>query len=216
MKSIFQEASSLGDAIEKAWEAVGSPEGFDVKVLKLGEKNFFGFCKVPYAVCVTASSNSKNAKNSDNQNSQGDNFFVSEKTGKNTSSARYSKDASAKNSSLRKNSRSSFPAKDSFTEEKPVDLSEVAVEADNWIKSDAILAEQYLSDILQIIGLSDFNIKSSSESNYLNLDIVHKGGAPFLEKSFFICIAPLIVQMVKKSSGKNPKGLRIVISHTEE
>lgn len=225
MKSIFQEASSLGDAIEKAWEAVGSPEEFEVKVLKHGENKFFGlFCKTPFAVCITASSDQNNNKNSslkkqDDDNCSTLNTCFNEKPSRYQPAAKSQPKPFSGRKPTRQSSVSSQPLPNStFTESiKNDEYSPVLeVEADNWILSDALLAEDFLKEILEIIGLKNFVLRSNTEKNFLNLAIVCLEGKEFLEKSFFICIAPLIVQMVKKSSGKTPKGLRIVISHIEE
>lgn len=225
MKSIFQEASSLGDAIEKAWEAVGSPEEFEVKVLKHGESNFFGlFCKIPFAICVTASSDQNSSKNSSLKKQDDDNCSTLN-TCFNEKPSRYQPVAKPqpKSFAVRKPNRpasvSSQPLSNpTFIEPRKNDeySQTLEVEADNWILSDALLAEDFLKEILETIGLKDFVLRSNTEKNFLNLAIVCLEGKEFLEKSFFICIAPLIVQMVKKSSGKTPKGLRIVISHIEE
>ncbi|MFC1854575.1 Jag N-terminal domain-containing protein [Candidatus Dependentiae bacterium] len=45
MKSILQEATSVERAVSLAWEAVGKPREFCVKVLEFGEKGFFGITK---------------------------------------------------------------------------------------------------------------------------------------------------------------------------
>lgn len=43
MKSMLQEGSTIAQAIEKAWEAVGKPQEFSIKVLQAEETSFFGF-----------------------------------------------------------------------------------------------------------------------------------------------------------------------------
>ena len=52
MKSILQEASSIAEAIDKAWSTAGKPAEFTVKVLCEGEKNFLGFSKHPAIVSL--------------------------------------------------------------------------------------------------------------------------------------------------------------------
>jgi predicted RNA-binding protein Jag len=53
MKSMLHEASSVIKAVEKAWADSGRPSEFTVTVHEIGEKNFFGFTKVPAIVSIT-------------------------------------------------------------------------------------------------------------------------------------------------------------------
>jgi len=236
MKSIFQEASSLGSAIEKAWEAMGSPEGFEVKILKAGERNFFGFCKVPYAVRVTAQhhkggageleargdakskelgtdsdvSNGNHAlgrnKNKDlgSVNSERKSSFHNRAKGGlgNHRSDRYERNTS------RVASETNLSAFGSSVEKTPL---ETEGDVDVWTEDTSILATRFLHNILEILGLANFSLQTASEGNSLRINITCPVAADFLEKSFFICIAPLLVQMVKKNTGQVTKGLRIII-----
>lgn len=43
MKSIVEEASSIGKAIEQAWNRAGKPADFSVKIFEEAKKNLFGF-----------------------------------------------------------------------------------------------------------------------------------------------------------------------------
>jgi len=45
MKSIVEEASSIGKAIEQAWDRAGKPANFSVKIFEESQKNMFGFTK---------------------------------------------------------------------------------------------------------------------------------------------------------------------------
>lgn len=208
MKSIFQEASSLGSAIEKAWQSVGSPENFEVKVLKKGESGFLGFCKIPFAVSITIpekekvadfkSRNLPNKKTSDSED-------VS-KSPRNNERRFESKGNRDRNNDRNRQTREIRQTEPSEVREKEV------VEADNWTTENAKLAEGFLGSILEKLEIKEFSLKAQVEKNFLNIAIFTQNAGNILDKSFFICIAPLIVQMVKKSCGENPKGLRIVIS----
>lgn len=75
MKSVLFEASSVLKAIEKAWEASGSPTEFTVKVLEQGEKKFFFFTERPAIVSiafdpkhVAKTKNQSNKPRNNNQN----------------------------------------------------------------------------------------------------------------------------------------------------
>lgn len=53
MKSILQEASSVFKAVEKAWDRSGMPNEFTIKILEIGDKNFFGISKKPAIISIT-------------------------------------------------------------------------------------------------------------------------------------------------------------------
>jgi predicted RNA-binding protein Jag len=53
MKSMLHEASSIIDAIEKAWTESGKPSEFTIKILEEGKKGFLGFAKLPAIVSIT-------------------------------------------------------------------------------------------------------------------------------------------------------------------
>ncbi len=53
MKSMFQEASSIQKAVEKAWEGAGRPQEFSIKVLETEVKNFWGMTTKPAIVSIS-------------------------------------------------------------------------------------------------------------------------------------------------------------------
>jgi hypothetical protein len=53
MKSILQEASSVVKAIENAWIASGQPAEFTVNIHQVGKRNFFGITKIPAIVSIS-------------------------------------------------------------------------------------------------------------------------------------------------------------------
>ena len=53
MKSMLHEASSIINAIEKAWTESGKPSEFTIKILEEGQKGFLGFTKRPAIVSIT-------------------------------------------------------------------------------------------------------------------------------------------------------------------
>ncbi len=56
MKSMLHEASSIINAIEKAWIESGKPSEFTIKILEEGKKGFLGFSKLPAIVSITFNS----------------------------------------------------------------------------------------------------------------------------------------------------------------
>jgi len=53
MKSMLLEASTVEKAIEEAWNEVGKPAEFTIKILDAGKKGFFWFKKSPAIISIT-------------------------------------------------------------------------------------------------------------------------------------------------------------------
>lgn len=56
MKSMLHEASSIINAIEKAWTESGKPSEFTIKILEEGKRGFLGLAKLPAIVSITFNS----------------------------------------------------------------------------------------------------------------------------------------------------------------
>lgn len=52
MKSIIEEASSIGKAIETAWMQAGKPSEFTVRIFEESQKNMFGFTSKPAKIGI--------------------------------------------------------------------------------------------------------------------------------------------------------------------
>ncbi len=52
MKSLMEEASSIGKAIENGWTNAGKPKEFTVKIYEEAEKNFFGLTTQPAKIGI--------------------------------------------------------------------------------------------------------------------------------------------------------------------
>ncbi len=52
MKSIIEQASSIGKAVEKAWERAEYPQEFSVKIFQEAERGFLGFTSKPAKVGI--------------------------------------------------------------------------------------------------------------------------------------------------------------------
>ena len=59
MKSLFQQASTIAKAIEKAWDRADKPSEFTVKIMDFGKKNFLGLTKKPAIVSIVYESEKK-------------------------------------------------------------------------------------------------------------------------------------------------------------
>lgn len=241
MKSVFQEGSSLSNAVQKAWEAAGSPECFEIKVLEQGTYNFFGFNKTPYTVSLTVvekesnrntrfSSSHKDSKEfrADRQSRSGAIDSLMEASSNYKDRRNFKKNDSSESNGEKRMDRSDrsdrpdrFKKAESIRPTKDYSRNEsnpgMELEADNWTEAYAELAETFFSNILDILGESNSKVvRKNMEKNSLQLLVTNSSENSILDKTFFVSIAPLIVQMVKRSSSESPKGLRIIISNKND
>lgn len=57
MKSVVQEASTIGKAIEQGWKTAGEPRDFSIKVLEVPQHNFLGFTTKSAKVAIVFEEN---------------------------------------------------------------------------------------------------------------------------------------------------------------
>lgn len=57
MKSVVQEASTIGKAIEQGWKTAGEPREFSIKVLEIPQHNFLGFTTKSAKVAIVFEEN---------------------------------------------------------------------------------------------------------------------------------------------------------------
>lgn len=233
MKSVFQEGSSLSNAVQKAWETAGEPEYFEIKVLEVGAYNFFGFSKKPYTISLTVINKESTANSNVASTISGQRPARLDRKSAPTRFAGKSIDNIVEEASAEKKNNYSDSRSDRFnkrgstrdnrlrdkdfhrpvSESKITDNPELEVEPDNWTNAFAETAEQYLLSILNILEVDSVSInRKSMDKNTLTLEVMHSSEVVFLDKAFFVSIAPLIVQMLKKASTESPRGLRIIIS----
>lgn len=246
MKSIFQEASTLGKAVQKAWEDAGSPNSFSIKVLKVGEGGFFGFGGIPFTVSlstVATPSEDRFAKKQVYSNSaakvdavekdavarpqgQKSNFKQAHREknferNENKDSKPESRDFS-RNSENNKNAPASLPKKNIVkkpfaerTSVKPAQdaASDVEVVADNWTQALVDKADQLFREAVAIAGIECKILGSTFEANNMTIKVAFVAEDEELSanKSIFISLAPLVVQMAKRSSGEILRGLKLVV-----
>ncbi len=251
MKSIFQEASTLGKAVQKAWEDAGSPNSFSIKVLKVGEGGFFGFGGIPYTVSLstvnTTSVDDRFAKKQA-QPGQSNRSDVDKDTVVKTHSQKPSFKQGNKERSFERNdvkesrqeakdfprssetnkttsaplAKRSVPKK-AFAERSAVkpaldSSSEVEVIADNWTQALVDKADQLFREAVAIAGIDCNILGSSFEANNMTIKVAVKAEDDDLSanKSIFISLAPLVVQMAKRSSGEILRGLKLVVEVSSE
>jgi predicted RNA-binding protein Jag len=57
MKSVVQEASTIGKAIEQGWKTAGEPRNFSIKILEIPQHNFLGFSTKSAKVAIVFDEN---------------------------------------------------------------------------------------------------------------------------------------------------------------
>lgn len=62
MKSIIEEASSIGKAIETAWTQAGKPTEFTIRIFEESQKNMFGFTSKPAKIGIFYEESKKHEK----------------------------------------------------------------------------------------------------------------------------------------------------------
>lgn len=62
MKSIIEEASSIGKAVETAWNQAGKPSEFTVRIFEESQKNMFGFTSKPAKIAIFFEESKKHEK----------------------------------------------------------------------------------------------------------------------------------------------------------
>lgn len=227
MKTIFQEASSLGKAVQKAWEDAGNPENFSVKVLNVGESGFWGFGGTPFTISISTVNafSEQIAKNkaqvNESPNKKAETFcsFGASKEDSNK------KETKKPNSKFSRNSKESSRPKLN-RDEKPVlqtkktfstEESFQDLPADSWTEQTASKAVELFQDAIKLLDIEIEKIDQNIAENILTIKIFFSPNysADSCDKTIFINIAPLIVQMAKRSVGESLRGLRLVIEVAE-
>lgn len=220
MRSVFQEESSLGKAIQKAWESLDNPNEFSVKILKHGEKNFLGFCKVPYTISLsvsneTTSSSSKNHSTENSSSAKNANEQKKDVDNKNRRDfvrpPRKHNDGSREARPSRFNDNKPKSAESFQAKNERFKSSDELLVADDWNEILAQKAEKFLEESLQLLGLGADSMSCNIEKNVLKVKVKMKTYNEEVDKQILISLAPIIVQMVRKDSTVPTKGLRLSI-----
>lgn len=221
MKSLFQEGSSLGNAVEKAWEEAGSPESFVVKVLKVGEKGFWGFGGTPFTISINVGINPKDsAKQSSQENASFSRTNKDQAPRKDDRSRteksdreRTSKQGARPDRQDRFKKKDSSVARPSREDNDESRSSAQMVPADNWSQSLAEKAISLFKESLEILGINPQSLKHRIEESNLVVTLTLDSNSEYTESDtgVFISLAPLVVQMAKKNSAETLKGLKLII-----
>lgn len=233
---IFEEGKSIVEVVDKAWKNAGMPKTFEVEVLEQAEFGFFGICKKPYKISFSYSLEAPASKHkqpghvSKDNNSGDSEQKTKERSHSSATSSREgfsnrrhdSRDRNNRNENNRDN-RGPRPARNarSFATKDSLDSSNSSshvavehtpdVEPDNWNADLVIKAVNKLTEIFGILHENLFELNYAFEKNVLTINLLWKNDFE-MERSFYVSIAPLLVQMIKKETGLSLRGLRIIIN----
>ncbi len=229
MKSVFQKGSSVGSAVEKAWEAAGKPEEFSVKVMQNGQFSFFGLvCSSPFAIGLTLNESKNKHHDSFKKNNDRNETSSTKEACKPVEScektfgrkSRFESNSSARPARTDRFDKERKPRFEAKAEEevaasfkeKEIRSQDEAIECDNWTEALAAKAENFLKEAFDIIDVKYITLSHSFEKHNLNVKISLASDDNMFDKNLAMNLAPLIVQMVKKNNENvNTKGLRLMI-----
>jgi predicted RNA-binding protein Jag len=190
MKSLLQESSSVGSAIEKAWKSAGSPVSFSVKLIAEGEKNFFGFTKKP---CIVSITYENNASSESYKNNKKPRTFPENR--------QFEKEP---------NSKPKFEKKEQFEQKEQRDV-DTNKQTELWTPEDIDFMTDNISQFLRTIDANTTFI-TSEEGFLLRLKFDEPIiGAPSVEKSFAASLAQLSMQILRKKAKKPLRGLKLIL-----
>lgn len=218
MKSIFQEESSLGKAVQKAWDSLGNPLEFSVKVLKVGEFGFFGFCKVPFTVCLTVGQEKIVDEQSLQEKGKG-----SVENKKLFSLQQNKKDSGCKKiENIVENKKYGKRCEDK-TNELTIDFKDSSERifceknlSDDWTEDLVDKAVGFITEAVLLLGHEVSRVEPNFEKNNLRLLVTLSDFDSNLDKTILFALAPIIVQMVRKSTKNSVRGLRLTIDVTKK
>lgn len=227
MKSMLHEASSVAKAAEKAWIESGRPTEFTIRVLEVGEKNFFGFCKSPSIISITFDPNKqldKSKKTDTNVNRDLKRQPLPVRPFQNQQSKVHVRPLAQKNNAnvVRNKPQLSVqnqPHAKQSVNFKPLDLQQpqvvVTQEPQTWQKEWIENVKIWLKDIIDIWGI-DVTFELSAKEKVLSIEFnKHLVDSILDEKAVFVSLSYLLIQFLKKSLKKKMPKYQVVFSVKE-
>lgn len=228
MKSLIEEASTIGKAIETAWERAGQPQSFSVKIFENPEYGFFGMTKKygKIALFFDENSSQSNVKKK-NELSPADN-----KKAKSQKKVQVQEKDPVRTQEKIKNDHASMSSKSELVtgntkhKKEPVHPSSntpserskengLKTHNSHYVWTDSMVA--HVNDIVkEVVNLLDrpdisFNIKNEQH----NLKIIFNGllvNEAHKEYSFYKHFAHLIITALRTKFKTEFKHLRLVLS----
>ncbi|RTL07500.1 hypothetical protein EKK58_01995 [Candidatus Dependentiae bacterium] len=228
MKSLIEEASTIGKAIEKAWERAGKPQSFSIKVFENPEYGFLGITKRYGKIALFFEEAILHDPIKKNTTSAGD--FKKNKLPKH----QLKNEASVRPKEKHKKEASSFEGKEDtqyiqsigLQNQKEKNSSMLPGELDHkkeplkkqhpqyiWTNSMVAHANGIIKQMIHLMGRPDVHFTIQSE--HPNLKVIFDGllvNEPKKEYAFYKHFAHIIITSLRTKFKTEFKHLRLVLS----
>lgn len=231
MKSIIEEASSITQAIQNAWERAGKPQEFSIKIFEESEKSFFGmrtlksakiglFFKedvflmgIPKKQKSTAKPEKKSRQQHTEKRKQKNSFSKDKKTeqqdrlSKKPASRQpqdYAKTTSSKQDKRKEAAqKQQRPLEKPKQDKRPVWTDEMVNDVQQWMKQS-----------LSLMAMPNINFSANVSRNHLRLKFdTSITGDEKKERMLYSSFANLIMASLRNKFKREFRNLRVVISH---
>ena len=208
---MLHEASSIAKAVEKAWTDAGKPTEFTIKVLEVGEKNFFGMSKSPAIVSIT---------------------YAAHKSGRQQDSGkpheRRTADLNAKNAPAQRTILGTKTQNKPLAKKEPVKPAQLKpaqateavkekrdpeqIEWTIWQDEMVAFVAKELKELLALWGTKpEFSTKIDKKTLMITLENrLHEDTME--ERNVFMSFSYLLIQLLKRNYKKKFRGFQLIIT----
>ncbi len=207
MKSVMEEASSIAQAIEQAWERVGKPREFTVKVFEEAKRSFFGFTKRSAKIALifderTLTEKPKSTHEQKHEKKIQEKHKQKFKKPQHKSTEYQQKEKHKAAAANKKEHKSEKQNNEKVDETKTLWTDEMVTNARAWV-----------AESLKIMGLPNIHFNTSAQKYHLRFQFdtcVLENKEK--EKKLFSAFAYLIMATMRSKFKKEFRGLKVVLS----
>jgi predicted RNA-binding protein Jag len=221
MKSIMEEAPTISKAIEKAWQAAGSPTQFSVKILELPVKTFFGFTTKSAKIAfffeesIKAHTHHTKPERTSSNAKKPARMERVERSEYNTEPKKVVAPAQTRQARPAKENRPKVsPAQTDHSEStaSQVETTAHTPSSYGWDQTTVASARTWLDKVLENMNKSDIGYSTETQKNYLTV-ILDRSLAQNAEqeRSMYSSMAHLLLQAVRHAHQNGYKNLKVVI-----
>jgi predicted RNA-binding protein Jag len=221
MKSLIEEASTIGKAIEKAWERAGKPQSFSIKVCEKPEYGFLGMTKKYGKVVIFFEDISDQSQHTKNFKQPHQEKKIEKGVRQNDKNKKLKTNESIKNElihtqpALPKNSKDKAYSNTHTREDslKSKEFPKKHVQEYTWTNQMVEYVKELITQTVQLLGRNDitFNLKNEQQ----NLIVVFNGllvHEPNKEHAFYKHFAYILITALRAKFKTEFKYLRLVLS----
>lgn len=200
MKSIIEEASSIGKAIETAWIQAGKPSDFTVRIFEESQKNMFGFTSKPAKIGIFFEESKKHEK-------QQHHVAAPRDQQKNEHQKPKEKEVRVTSAPKQKEQQ---PVKPVVAQPRP--KREETEQTEPWNEQMIAYTNDWLAQLLK--GLNVSNTFAITPERY-HLKISFNGPIfeqPEKNRTFFRSCAHLLLQSIRNNFKRPLKGFKVILT----